>query len=78
MHVMCMERAHIIYVSPRKKNIIYMVKKKPIMNGFVHSLAESLRCLKTSMPRIIIFCRRYLECAEMYQLFETCMTSLQH
>ena len=61
-----MERPQIVYISPCK-NIFYMVKKKPPMEEFVHELADSLCNLKTFMPRIII--RRYMECAQMYQLF---------
>ena len=69
MHILQMERPQIVYISPCKKNIFYMVKKKPPMEEFVRELADSLCNLKTSMPRIIIFCRRYMECAQMYQLF---------
>ena len=70
MHTLGMDGAQIISVSPHKKNIMYVVKKKPEIEEFVQTLAESLRCLKICMPRIIIFCRRYLECAQMYRLFE--------
>ena len=37
------------------------------MEELVCDLSDSL---KTAMPRIIIFCRRYLECAQIYQLFK--------
>ena len=59
MHTLCMDGGDIISVSPQKKNIVYVVKRKPGVEEFVSALAESLSCLRTSMPRMIIFCRRY-------------------
>lgn len=70
MSILQMERPQVVYISPSKKNIFYVVKKKPDVEELIRDLSDSLRHLKTTMPRIIIFCRRYLECAQIYQLFE--------
>ena len=60
-----------ISVSPHKKNIVYAVRPKPDIEEFVHTIVDCLRTLRDNMPRTIIFCRRYRECAHiMYQLFE--------
>lgn len=67
-----MDGALISSVSPHKKNILYLhvVKMKPDMEEFVQGLAESLCYLKSCMPRITIFHRCYVECAQMYQMFQ--------
>lgn len=70
MHILQIEKPQTVYISPCKKNIFYIVKQKPTIETFVQDLVDSLRDLRTCMPRIIIFCRRYLECAQKYQLFE--------
>lgn len=69
----------LIYVSPHKKNIIYTVKPKPSLDDIVSSLVSSLVCTlqnpRTAMPRTIIFCRRYVECSQMYSLFQQYLKS---
>ena len=62
-----------IYVSPHKKNIFYTVRPKPALEDLVSSLARTLQNLRTAMPRTIIFCRRYVECAQIYSLFQQCL-----
>ena len=60
-----MVRPTIITLSPHKKNILYTQRPKPEMEEFVSRLVG---CLKSF--RMIIFCRRYKECAQMYSMFE--------
>ena len=67
---LCMVEPVKISVSPHKKNIVYAVRPKPDIEEFVHTIVDCLRTLRDNMPRTIIFCRRYRECAHMYQLFE--------
>lgn len=66
---LCMEHPTIISTSPHKKNIKYVVKEKGSMEDFVKMVSGAIDNLRTCMPRIIIFCKRYLECARMYSLF---------
>ena len=70
MRTLGMDGALILSVSPHKKNILYIVKMKPDMEEFVQGLTESMCYLKSCMPRITIFHRRYVECAQMYQMFQ--------
>lgn len=65
-----MINASLIYVSPHKKCIFYTVRHKPDVEDMVSTLAYTLKNLKTAMPKTIIFCRRYNECAEIYSLFQ--------
>ena len=65
-----MDRPHVLSVSPHKKNIVYVVKKKSSMEEVVENLVRGLKNLRTEMPRIIVFCKRYDECSRMYHLFK--------
>lgn len=66
---LCMDRPAVISASPHKKNIKYMVREKSTPEDLVKVVSEALIALRTCMPRLIIFCKRYLECARMYSLF---------
>ena len=66
----CMVEPVIISVSPHKKNIVYTVRPKPDIGEFIESIVDCLKRLRDNMPRTIIFCRRYKECAHMYHIFE--------
>lgn len=65
-----MEKPVIFSASPHKKNIIYTLRPKPDIEVFVGSVIDCLKKLRTNMPRTIIFCRRYKECADMYSMFK--------
>ena len=67
---LCMDRPHVLSVSPHKKNIMYVVKKNSSMEEVVENLARGLKNLRTEMPRIFVFCKRYDECSRMYRLFK--------
>lgn len=65
-----MVRPTTICASPHKKNVLYTVHRKPTLEEFVGGLVDFLKRLRTSMPRTIIFCKRYRECAHIYSIFE--------
>ena len=60
----------VVNLSPHKKNIVFTVHPKPTLDDFVSSITNVLKRLRVNMPRTIIFCRRYMECAQMYTAFE--------
>ncbi len=64
---LCMEHPVVISTSPHKKNIM---RPKTSMEGCVRAIALVLGELRTTFPRMIIFCKRYNECARMYSLFK--------
>lgn len=70
IHSLRLKDPSLIYVSPHKKNIIYSVCPKPSTEEVISSLACTLKNLRTSMPKTIIFCRRYMKCATIYDLFQ--------
>ena len=67
---LCMQCPTVIVASPHKKNIFYAVRPKTLMDDFVQTVSHALSELRTAMPKMIIFCKRYDECARMYSLFK--------
>ena len=66
-----MHKPSLVYVPPMKKNIFYVVQPKVSIESLVCKLVAALREFRTSMPRIIIFCRRYDECFTMYHMLKS-------
>lgn len=67
-----MANSALIRASPHKKNIlhVYTVCHKPALEEFVGTLMDCLKTFRTFMSRTIIFCKRYKECVQMYDMFE--------
>ena len=65
-----MQNPSLIYKSPHKKNVFYTVRPKPEVEDVVSFLACTLGELRATTPRTIIFCRRYVECAQIYTHFQ--------
>ena len=60
---------YILAISPHKPNIAYWVsEKKPLEITFA-PLIDELHRKRHHMPRVIIFCQRYDDCAELYETF---------
>lgn len=70
IHSLRMRKPIVVYIPPMKKNIYYAARSKPEMDEFVKQLASVLGTLRTNMPRLIIFCKRYDECSTMYSMFK--------
>ena len=60
----------VVNMSPHKRNVVFTVHPKPQLGEFLCSIVGILKRLRVNMPRTIIFCRRYMECAQMYSTFE--------
>ena len=60
---------YILAISPHKPNIAYWVSEmKPLEVTFA-PLIDELRRKRCRMPRVIIFCQRYDDCAALYETF---------
>lgn len=59
----------VVSISPHKPNILYWVGTKSSVEVTFSPVIQRLRTERTSMPRMIIFCRKYSDCALLYQLF---------
>ncbi len=68
-----MKSPEIISITPDKPNLLYLVREKPEeLENAMTSLIEKLR--KHELPadhKIIIFCRKYNECSQLYRLFKS-------
>lgn len=61
---------HIICISPHKPNILYWIAEKGGLQETFQPLIDKLRVQRIKMERVLIFCRRYEECADIYELFK--------
>lgn len=59
----------VVSLSPCKANIMYSVMSMTTVADTFLPMVERLRKERISFPRTIIYCRRYEDCAELYQLF---------
>ena len=58
-----------IVISPSRANISYIVKSyDSITDSFLPPL-EDLRKLRLEFPRTIIYCRRFVDCGNLYAYF---------
>ena len=61
----------IVSSSPDKPNIIYSVRVKASIEDVFIPLVIKLRAVRCRLPRVIIYCRRCEECAELYHFFHS-------
>lgn len=59
----------VVSISPHKPNILYWVGTKSSMEVMFSPVIQHLKTERTLMPRMIIFYRKYSDCALLYQLF---------
>ena len=60
----------VVAVSPCKKNIMYSMSTFISIRETFGPILEAIRRLRVLMPRIIIYCRRYEECSNLYIFFK--------
>lgn len=58
----------VVAVSPERTNITFYVHPRMNMSELGHEIAHELQEKRKSYPKSIIFCRKYEECAKLYQL----------
>ena len=68
--ILSMHNPLIIAVSPCKKNIVYTVSQFTSIEETFEPLLLCLKKQRTSMQRIIIYCRRYDDCSKLYIYFK--------
>ena len=59
----------IVLVPPDKPNIYYTVREKGSVESVFAPLVAKLRAARCGLPRVLIYCRRYEECSELYHFF---------
>ena len=60
---------------PCKRNIVYSVKKFVDLANTFEPMIQCLSELRTKMPRIIIYCRRFEVCSDIFILFRDSLGS---
>lgn len=75
MERMSMPDPAIVALPPEKKNIRYTVKVDPDFNMVLDNVISELKEQRTGFLKTIIFCRRYTDCANMYQKVRASMSA---
>ena len=60
----------VVSLSPCKLNIMYCVRAMTTTSETFLSMVDRLRNDRTNFPRTIVYCRRYEDCADVYQFFK--------
>ncbi len=60
----------IVSISPCKSNIMFAVSQYTSVQDAFQPVAERIRTDRSKCPRIIIYCRRIEECADLYLYFK--------
>lgn len=68
--ILGMKNPTIISIPPHKPNIRYWVAEKGSIQESFQPVIDRLLMLRTSMEWMIIFHRKYEECADIYELFK--------
>lgn len=64
-----MKGCEVVFVSPNRSNIYYEVRPRTEIEQDMHPILENLRCNKKLADRVVVYCRSYNMCAELYQHF---------
>lgn len=59
----------VIAVSPCKANIVYAVSGFTSISATFAPILEELKKRRTTLPRMIVYCRRYDDCSKLYRYF---------
>ena len=60
----------VTYVSPCKPNIVYRLDKFDNIKNTFEPLLERIKKERCTLPRVIIYCRRYDDCSCLYSFFK--------
>ena len=63
---LCMTQPVIIGLPPQRANIFYCVQGLPSLTDFSERLVEDIRRQQRNFPKTEIFCRKYLDCSDLY------------
>ena len=68
--ILGMSKPVTIAKSPDKPNLVYSVIEKREMEEVFDSVIEELRAKRLQMEKVIVFCRTYEACSELFLLFK--------
>ena len=64
-----MKNEVVVSTSPTRPNVMYAVSSFKSISSTFRPVLDRLRVERKSFPRMIIYCRRMEECADLYQYF---------
>ena len=70
IRILGMHKPVVIAKSPDKPNLVYSVYEKSEMEEVFDGLIEELRVKRLQMEKVIVFCRTYDSCSELFLLFQ--------
>ena len=59
----------VIATSPDKANLSFCVKERGTIEDTLGPVGQRLRLERSTMQRVMIFCRKYEHCADLYDFF---------
>ena len=69
--ILGMRNPILTYVSPCKPNIVYKLDSFDNIQDTFKPLLNLIKNEKVNLPRVIIYCRRYEDCASLYSYFKS-------
>ena len=64
-----LQNPFVLALSPCKKNLVYAVGKFSNVTDTFQPMVDQLSKQRIHMPRVIIYCRNFQDCSEIYSLF---------
>ena len=68
--ILGMRHPTVIAVSPCKHNIMYAVESYVSLESSITPFVNKIKTERAKMPRTIIYCRTYSDCADVYLFFK--------
>lgn len=68
---LCMINPIIVYMAPTKANIFYSCKSKTTISDAIAPIVQCIRERGKSTNKIIIYCRKHNDVADIYEYFKT-------
>ena len=68
--VLGMRSPIITYLSPCRSNILYSIRSFESIPETFGPILKAIEVQRVGLPRVIIYCRRYQDCASLYAFFK--------
>lgn len=78
--VSCLEMMKYVTISlsPNRPNIKYVVKKRTTIDSDFAELLATLQMKLAATPRVIVYCRTLMMCADLFSYFDAEMDATQY
>ena len=66
IRILGMKDPAVTATSPDKANLSFCVKERRTIENTIGTVIDKLRVERSAMQRVMIFCRKYKHCADLY------------